>query len=278
MMSRRAEFATHAIDVVGRPAAMTNFDKRTIASFHSIWKRHRGEPPVESGDDKSDSRAAFDNFFSIFPIIRLAGAEGFDLGCGGGRIARFVAPLAGRLHCIDAAPGAIAAAREALRPFANVEFHQAPVSAIPLADGSQDFGYSLGVLPHLPDPEAGLRSCVAKLKGGAPFLLYLYYRFDDRPAWFRLLWRASDIARRGVSKMPFPVRRGFSDVVAALAYWPLSRTARLIEKAGRDVGHLPLSFYRRSSWATLRADSLDRFGTPIEHRFTKAEIAAVMVR
>jgi SAM-dependent methyltransferase len=257
---------------------MTNLDERTIAGFNSIWKHHRGDPRVEGADDETDSRAAFDNFFLIFPIDALAATEGFDLGCGGGRIAQFVAPRVGRLHCIDAAPGAIAAARDALRTFANVEFHQAPVSAIPLADESQDFGYSLGVLHHLPDPEAGLRSCVAKLKPGAPFLLYVYYRFDDRPAWFRLLWRASDVARRGVSKLPFAFRRGFSDVVAALAYWPLSRTARLLERSGRNVDYLPLSFYRRSSWATLRADSLDRFATPLEHRFTRNEVAAMMTR
>ncbi len=25
-------------------------------------------------------------------------------------------------------------------------------------------------------------------EGNAPFLLYLYYAFDNRPAWFRALW------------------------------------------------------------------------------------------
>lgn len=57
----------------------------------------------------------------------------------------------------------------------NVSFHQASVDSIPLRKDSQDFGYSLSALHHVPEPELVLRSCVQKLKPGAPFLLYIYY-------------------------------------------------------------------------------------------------------
>jgi hypothetical protein len=50
-----------------------------------------------------------------------------------------------------------------------------------------DFGYSLGVLHHLPDPRAGLAACVTKLKPGAPMLVYIYYAFDNRPAAPRVM-------------------------------------------------------------------------------------------
>jgi 2-polyprenyl-3-methyl-5-hydroxy-6-metoxy-1,4-benzoquinol methylase len=43
-----------------------------------------------------------------------------------------------------------------------------------------DFGYSLGVLHHIPDAQKALSDCVKKLKLGAPFLVYLYYSFDNR--------------------------------------------------------------------------------------------------
>ena len=46
---------------------------------------------------------------------------------------------------------------------------------MPIKDNSMDFGFSLGVLHHLPDPFEGIKSCVTKLKPGAPFLVYLYY-------------------------------------------------------------------------------------------------------
>ncbi|MCY7329778.1 MAG: class I SAM-dependent methyltransferase, partial [Saprospiraceae bacterium] len=70
-----------------------------------------------------------------------------------------------------------------------------PIS-VSLPDGAMDFGYSLGVLHHIPDTRAALAACVRKLKPGAPFLLYLYYAFDNRPWWFKALWRLSDVVRR----------------------------------------------------------------------------------
>lgn len=256
---------------------MWNLDERTAASFDSIWKQQRGAGESDPLADV-ESRRAFESFFSIFPLNALGGGEGFDLGCGGGRIARHVAAKVGVLHCIDPSQAALAAAKVAMGNCRNACFHQAAVDAIPLPDGSQDFGYSLGVLHHIPDPEAGLRCCVEKLKPGAPFLLYLYYRFDNRPAWFSALWRVADIGRRGITKLPFRMRRWSSDAIAFTAYWPLSRIASLLERAGFDVSNFPLSFYRDRDWATLRSDSLDRFATAVEHRFTRAEIEAMMHR
>jgi SAM-dependent methyltransferase len=147
---------------------------------------------------------------------------------------------------------------------------------MPFADGSMDFGYSLGVLHHLPDPERGLKACTAKLKRGAPFLLYLYYAFDNRPVWFRFLWRLSNAARLIIARLPARLRTFVADVTAALCYWPLARTALLLERSGCDVSAFPLAFYRTLSFYTMRTDALDRFGTGVEHRFTRQQIARMM--
>ena len=206
------------------------------------------------------------------------GAEGFDLGCGSGRWAVLAADKVGALHCIDASDKALAVARRRLAGRSNVTFHCASVDAIPLPDGSQDFGYSLGVLHHIPDTQAALSDCVAKLKSDAPFLVYLYYAFDNRPAWFRGVWRASDIGRRVIARLPFPARRAVTTAVAAGLYWPLTRLALLGERLGWNVDNVPLSAYRRCSFYTMRTDALDRFGTWLEQRFTRPQIAEMMVR
>ena len=39
---------------------------------------------------------------------------------------------------------------------------------------------------------------------------------------------------------------------------------------------IPLSYYRHHSFYTLRTDARDRFGTPLEQRFTRAEIGKMM--
>jgi SAM-dependent methyltransferase len=160
----------------------------------------------------------------------------------------------------------------------NVAFHLASSDNIPLADGSQDFGYSLGVLHHTPDTEAALAKCVAKLKVGAPFLVYLYYSFDNQPPWFRRIWQASDLGRQVISRLPFGPRRFVSEILAGIVYWPLARSAKLAEKMGANVQAFPLSDYRKRSFYAMRTDALDRFGTRLEKRFSRAEIDAMMRR
>ena len=255
---------------VTRPQA--NVDPATVEGFGAEWAafdqiRLEGE----------QHQAYFDNYFGSFPFDTLpADAEGFDLGCGSGRWAALVAGRVGRLHCIDASKAALDVACRRLAGVPNVELHHAAADAMPLADGSQDFGYSLGVLHHVPDTQAALRDCVAKLKPGAPFLVYLYYALDNRPAWFRALWKASDQGRKAISRLPFRLRRAVTDAIAVGIYWPLARFARLAEQAGANPEPFPLSFYRRSSLYTMRTDALDRFGTRLEQRFTRAQVEAMM--
>ncbi len=76
--------------------------------------------------------------------------------------------------------------------------------------------------------------------------------------------------------MPFPLRYFTSQIVALLVYWPLARFARLLSKMGVNVDSLPLSYYRDRSFYVMRTDSLDRFGTGLEKRFTKREISQMM--
>ncbi len=250
-----------------------NIDPETARAFDENWTA----PSGGKGDNSVRDRI-FADFFSLFPFEELADKEGFDLGCGNGRHAVKVAPRVGRLHCVDPSPHGIANARRKMSGRDNVEFHIADVDHIPLADGSQDFGYSMGVLHHIPDTEAALRRCVAKLKPGSPFLLYLYYAFDNRPAWFRAVWKVSELGRRTIARLPFAVRKGLSNLIGLFVYWPLSRLALLLEKAGADVANVPLSYYRRVPLESLRWAALDRFGTALEQRFSRAEIETMMKR
>lgn len=123
-----------------------------------------------------------------------------------------------------------------------------------------------------------MADCTRLLKPGAPFLLYLYYRFDNRPAWFRAIWWASEMGRAVMNKLPPTAKNAATGAVAALVYWPIARTLAIAEKVGLNVNVFPLSYYRDKSFLTMRTDSRDRFGTPLEQRFTRAEIEAMMQR
>ena len=249
-----------------------NADSAVVAGFGDEWTRFD-----QSRLDAGELNAVFQTYFAIFPWNSLEkDAVGFDVGCGSGRWARLVAPRVGTLHCIDASAEALAVARRNLAEQTNCRLHHASVADLPLPDASADFGYSLGVLHHVPDTAAGIRNCVAKLKRGAPLLLYLYYRFDNRPVWFRSIWKTSEVLRLTISRLPHPLRYAASQFMAALVYWPLARTAALLERAGMKVDLLPLAEYRNRSFYVMRTDALDRFGTRLEQRFTRAEITAMM--
>lgn len=248
-----------------------NLDADTVKSFGDEWSRFD-----QSKLSEDEAIKIFEEYFAVFPWQSLPkNASGFDMGCGSGRWARLMAPRVGHLHCIDPS-SALDVARKALAGSPNVTFHQASVDDRPLPPASQDFGYSLGVLHHVPDTAGALASCTALLKPGAPFLVYLYYAFDNRSVAFKLLWRLSDLLRRFVCRLPSTPKHWVTDAVAAVVYYPLARLSLLAERVGLGIDSFPLSHYRNHSFYTMRTDSRDRFGTPLEQRFTRAEIASMM--
>ncbi len=250
-----------------------NLDKTTVQSFGREWSTYDQNRllPLES------MRGRFEEYFGIFPWQTLPpNAVGADVGCGSGRWARYVAPRVGTLHCLDASGEALNVARANLSTDANCQFHHASVDAIPLETESLDFCYSIGVLHHVPDTLAGIKACARLLKPGAPLLLYLYYALDQRPPWFRAIWRGSDLIRRGVSRLPFGAKRFVTEALAFTVYWPLARFAALVERAGGNPEGLPLSSLRDKPLYTMRTNSFDRFGTPLEQRFSRAEIETMM--
>jgi len=197
---------------------MSNIDSRTINSFGDEW--HRFD---QSSIDPAEALGHFNNYFSNFPWSQLPpSAKGFDLGCGSGRWARLVAPRVRLLHCIDPS-SALDVARKNLADQPNVLFHPTSVSAIGLPPNSQDSGYSHGVLHHVPDTAAAIQSCVDLLKSGAPLLLYLYYAFDNRPFWYRWLWRLSNAARLLIRHLPPRFKQYITDFIALTIYLPLAR-------------------------------------------------------
>jgi SAM-dependent methyltransferase len=251
-----------------------NRDLKTVAGFGDEWERFD-----QSALDALEHQRLFDKYFAIFPWQQMPpDAQGFDMGCGSGRWAKLAAPRVGTLHCIDPS-SAIHVARRNLSDVPNCVLHAAGVEDQALPEGSMDFGYSLGVLHHVPDTARGLRDCVRMLKPGAPFLLYLYYALDNRSFGYRALWKTSDLLRRVISGLPHGLRFVVCQLIATFVYWPLARFAALMQRLGlpaEKAAALPLGFYRHLSFYTMRTDALDRFGTRLEQRFTRRQIQELM--
>ena len=142
-----------------------NQDNTTVNSFGDEWSRMN-----QNSLNEEEAKQIFNDYFSIFPFDLLnKDSIGFDMGCGSGRWAAIVAPLVKKLLCIDASDKAIDVARNNLKLCKNISYKVSSVDKTGLREKSFDFGYSLGVLHHVPDTYSGIVSCSKLLKKGAPF-------------------------------------------------------------------------------------------------------------
>jgi len=270
-LSRKVTFMFKDIRQIDTNNA-SNIDKKTVSSFGNEWTRFNQKGMLEE-----ESMRIFDNYFSLFPWNKITSdSEGFDMGCGSGRWARYAASRVGHLNCIDPS-SAIDVAKKTLNDCKNVTLIRGSVSDSQLKKNSQDFGYSLGVLHHVPDTQKAINSCVELLKVDAPLLLYLYYAFDNKPFFYKFIWRVSDIIRSVISKLPISIRNIFTDLIFLFVYVPFFFVSKTAERLGINPENIPLSYYRNHSFYTMRTDSRDRFGTPLEQRFTRAKIKAMMI-
>ena len=252
---------------------MDNKDETVIQEFGSEWVDFN-----YADIDKNKLKENYDEYFSVFPWDLISKeSNGFDMGCGSGRWAQFVAPKVGHLTCIDPSK-AIDVAKKNLSNFDNISFLNETTENCSLENASQDFGYSLGVLHHIPNTESALRDCARLLKQGAPILLYLYYNFEHKPLWFKALWKISDYIRKIVSALPLPVKKLVCHLIAYLIYFPLTRIALALEKFGLNVSNFPLSDYRNKPFYQSKNDALDRFGTRLEQRFSRTQIQEMLER
>ena len=250
---------------------MTNKDEKVIKEFGDEWTKFNYETLDEKKLEEN-----FWQYFNIFPWDKLPqDAVGFDMGCGSGRWAKFVAPKVHKLNCVEPS-NAINIAKNNLRTHENVNFFNETTEDCSLSPGSQDFGYCLGVLHHIPNTQDALNDCTKLLKPGAPILLYLYYNFENKPLWFKFIWKVSDNIRRFVSVSPKPIKHFICSLIAIAVYFPLSQAAYLMEKFGFNVNNIPLSDYRKKPFYQSKNDALDRFGTRLEKRFNKAQITKML--
>lgn len=252
---------------------MKNIDKKTVEDFGEEWNKYN-----QASISDEELKIAWNQYFEIFPFEELSSdAEGFDMGCGSGRWAKFVADKVELLNCIDPSEKAINVAKKNLSGFSNINFLQASVNDNILIENSQDFGYSLGVLHHIPDTLEGIKACAKLLKKDAPFLLYCYYSLENRPAFFKSLWKLSDFFRKIIAPLSFGKKIYITSILAYLIYYPMARFALVCEKIGINVTNFPLTDYRRKSFYFMKTDALDRFGTRVEKRFSKGEIQRLLL-
>jgi SAM-dependent methyltransferase len=238
--------------------------RSTVERFGWQWREFKERLP--------EYRAAFLDWTLPLREADFAGAVVLDGGCGMGRFAELAASFGAAcvvgLDLSESVEVAQAIARE--RP--NLHVVQGDVVHPPLARRF-DLVYTLGVLHHLPDGEAGFRGLLGCVRPGGRIHVWVYGREGNE--W---LLRFVDPLRRAVtSRLPLGVLR----VVAWLIAAPLHLGLRLLYRR-RFAARLPYAPYL--SWLAgfpLRHTHqvvFDHLGAPIAHYYAREQVAGWFAR
>jgi ubiquinone/menaquinone biosynthesis C-methylase UbiE len=245
-----------------------NIDWKTIESFGEEWSKFNEFSPEEI-------RKIGNDYFDLIKNLDISNYQVLDVGCGSGRWSKYLAPRVKWIEAIDPS-NAVLVASKLLGNETNVRVSQASVDQIPFRPGSFDLVISLGVLHHIPDTKTALKKCVGMVKPGGFCLFYLYYDLENRAFLFRLIFKVTNLMRKIISAMPGIMKRFLCDLIALLIYWPLSRVSNWFNSYPSIKKNIPLAYYSDKSLNILRNDALDRFGTPLEQRFSKDQIRQMM--
>lgn len=218
--------------------------KKTQASFGYQW--------TSFSQMSCDFKENFLNY--IWPVTPefLKGKLGLDAGCGFGRHIYNAAKFGAKMVGVDFSR-AIESAYRNTKNIDNVFLAQADIYNLPFSDETFDFVYSLGVLHHLPAPEAGFRSLVRLVKPGGAIFIWVY---SKRRKWaIRIL----EPIRKVTTRLPFPLLRLLCFFFAAVDYYLFICPLRLVKTDIFPRARL----YRHYPFQVSFADWFDRLSAPI---------------
>ncbi|HSN61515.1 MAG TPA: class I SAM-dependent methyltransferase [Ferruginibacter sp.] len=248
-----------------------NIDAEVVKTFGDEWLKFK-----DYSDEEIRSVAVM--YFDILnEKIINKNTYAMDIGCGTGRWTKFLSDKVGFIEAVDPSD-AVFAADELLKSVDNVRITKASVETIPFNDETFDFAMSIGVLHHIPNTQDAMIDCVKKVKKGGYFYCYLYYNLENRGIAFDILFWLSNILRKVVSRLSPGIKKTVCDILAVILYMPFVYLSRLLSFLGfKKLGKkIPLSDYADKSFFIIRNDSLDRFGTTLEQRFSKHQVIELM--
>ncbi len=251
-----------------------NLDQGVIDGFGYEWAAfdYAETETAEALDAQFAAYCAPLDLGDFDPATSLAG----DFGAGSGRWSSRLAPYFSRVYALEPSDGASRVLTSKFSGDPKVVVLQETVGANSIPVASLDLAMSLGVLHHIPDTALAIKDVSRSIKPGGIFLCYLYYNLENKPTYYKLIFKGVNIVRQVISAAPQKVRRLSATVIAAVVYWPLARLSKVLSKLGRNTSNFPLHHYADMPFVMLANDALDRFGTSLEQRFSKAEITEML--
>jgi len=243
--------------------------RRTRESFGYQW--------TEFAEMVIDFRENFLNYIRPVDESFFPGKLGLDLGCGFGRHIYNAAKFGAEMIGVDISD-AIESTRKNTKDLPNVHLVQANVYRLPIRPGVLDFAYSIGVLHHLPDPEAAFRRLVPLVKPGGSVFVWVYSK--SRTFWNFCL----ETVRSVTTRLPPQVQKGISLASAIVDYGVFVapyKIASSLPGVGPAVQKLPLhrlKLYSMYPFQVVYADWFDRLAAPIRFYYDGQDMEGWLAR
>jgi SAM-dependent methyltransferase/uncharacterized protein YbaR (Trm112 family) len=268
--SLAARYPDAAIELAGAPAtdSSDSVKRLTAESFTYEW-RHFGGP-------RPEWRKNFVDYMQPHDPASLNDKLVLDVGTGSGRHSAHAASCGARVVAVDLGQSIDVARRNVPREVLTV---QADAEQLPFDPGTFDLVMSIGVLHHLSDTEQALRSIIPLATAGGHVHVYLYW-VPEHPG-HRAVLRLVSLARRITTRIPHLLLHALCYPVAAVLWAGVVlpyRAVRRLAPRSRLAEAFPLKTYADYPFGVLVNDTFDRFSAPIEHRFTRREVAEMLER
>jgi len=202
------------------------------------------------------------------PIVR--GEIGIEVGSGCGYDTYIMAkenPKV-RLISIDISDG-IYNTKRLVTGLDNVIPLKCSALDIAVKGASLDFAYSFGVLHHTTDPKKGLLEIARVLKKGCPAFLYLYEDHSENAVKHAMLKFVTAV-RRLTTSIPKKALYALSWALSPFVFITFTLPSKIMRnfKSTKHIAEgMPFNF--GTGFFSLRGDLYDRFGAPIENRYSR---------
>ncbi len=245
------------------PVTVKKAKEKTQKSFGYQW--------TEFSKMSNDFKKNFFNYIKPVKASFFLGKFGLDAGCGFGRHLFNAAQLGAEMVGLDMS-AAIDSSYKNTKHLNNVHLVQADMYFPPIQIKSFDFIYSIGVLHHLPDPEAAFKKLLTLLKPNGAIFIWVYSKKRKITNFFL------EILRKITTRMPFWLLKALCFAASIFEWIFLIQPYKLFQKLPgfkwiADKLIFPhIKLYAQYPFQVVYADWFDRLSAPIRFYYNEKEL------
>ncbi len=243
--------------------------KDTKDTYSLLWRESGASIP---------QRWHYNAMQEVIPESIVRGRIGIEIGSGCGYDTYIMAKgnPSVRFISIDISDGIFNTGR-ITKGLGNVMAMKCSALEIAVKSSTLDFAYSFGVLHHTPDPKKGLMEISRVLKKGSPAFIYLYEDHSENAIKHVSLKLVTGV-RRVTTCMPKKVLFALSWALSPLVYVVFTLPSKVMKnfKATKNIAsNMPFNF--GTGPFSLTGDLYDRFGAPVEYRFSRKDMSDLFI-